>query len=120
MISIEGNSIALSIDLHSQAYVNPPDALHSLIDVLGYPVGIRLLIGPSSAVGLLDCLQVIDHPYGEFASISGLIPREGDLIEEGTELGEVLPEEDLELAVVLSIAGVLAEWERRDFSERRV
>lgn len=66
-------------------------------------------------MGLLDCLQVVDHSNGEFASVSGLVPGEGDLVEEDSEFGEMLPEEYLELAVVLSIAGVLAEWKRRHF-----
>lgn len=120
MIDVEDNSISLAIDLHSQADIDPLDALRSLVDVLGYPVVIRLLIGPSLAVSLFDCLQVIDHSDGELASIPGLIPSEGDLIEEDPELGEVLPEEYLELDVVLSVAGVLAELGRRDCSERRV
>lgn len=109
MIDVKDYPIGLPIDLHSQTHIYPPDAFYFSADVLGYPVSIGLLVRASPAVRLLDCLQVIDHSDCELASVSGLIPREGDLIEEDSELREVLPEQYLELAVVLSVSSVRAE-----------
>lgn len=120
MIDIKHYGIIHPIHLHSQTYVYPLYRLHLLADVLVDPVGVGLLIEASPAVGMLNCLQVIDHPNCKLASTPGLVIGEGDFEVEEAEAGEVLSEEQLELAVVLPVSSVLAEWGKYDLSAKRV